>query len=60
MFSCIKVLIVPFLVKEQETLFQKMKDLEEIIEKLKEEIEFLQLEVEIKDKEISEYVEINL
>ena len=31
-----------------------MKDMEDTISKLKEEIEFLQMEVETKDKEISE------
>ena len=47
-------------VKEQESLLQKMKDMEDTIEKLKEELEFLQLEVESKDKEISEYVQFIL
>lgn len=37
-----------------------MKDMEDTIEKLKEELEFLQLEVESKDKEISEYVQFIL
>ena len=48
--------IFNLLVKEQESLLQKMKDMEDAIEKLKEELEFLQLEVESKDKEISEYI----
>ena len=48
--------IFDLLVKEQESLLQKMKDMEDAIEKLKEEVEFLQLEVESKDKEISEYI----
>jgi hypothetical protein len=40
--------------KEQEANLQKIKDLEDSANKLKEEIEFLQLEVQSKDKEISE------